>query len=59
MSEPRGHMVLKEGELSFKSREYISAIHSLRHLRDGEIDGIVECITALDLLLKEKLDEKL
>lgn len=59
MSEFRGSMVLKERELSHKSSEYISAIHALRHLNDDEIYGIVECITTLDLLLKEKLEKKL
>ncbi|KAF5044218.1 hypothetical protein DSECCO2_494100 [anaerobic digester metagenome] len=59
MSEYEGHMVLKKGELSQKSSEYISAIHALRYLGDGEIFGVVEAITTLDLLLMEKVKEKL
>ena len=54
-----GSMILKGRELSHKSREYISAIHALRHLNDDEIYGIVEYITTLDLLLKEKIEKKL
>lgn len=59
MSEYKGSMVLKEGELNHKSSEYISAIHALRHLEDDEIFGVVEAITALDLLLMEKVEKKL
>lgn len=58
MSENKGDMVLKNGELSYKSGEYISAIHALKYLRDDEIYGIVECITNLDLLLMEKVRER-
>lgn len=59
MSEYEGSMVLKEGELSHKSSEYISAIHALRYLDDDEILGVVESITELDLLLREKVEKKL
>jgi hypothetical protein len=59
MNDYKGHMVLKEGELSQKSMEYISAIQALRYLEDGEIFGVVEAITKLDLLLMEKVEEKL
>lgn len=58
LSEYESHTVLKEGELSQKSDEYMSAIHALRYLGDDEIYGIVECIAKLDSLLKEKLDKK-
>jgi hypothetical protein len=59
MSETEGDMVLKDGELSHKSGEYISAIHALRYLNDDEIYGIVECITELDSLLMDKVEARL
>lgn len=59
MSDNKGHMPLKVEELRQKSSEYISAIHALRYLGDGEIDGVVEAITSLDLLLNEKVEKKL
>ena len=59
MSDYQGHMVLKKGELTQKSSEYISAIHALRYLNNGEIFGVVEAITTLDLLLQDKVEKKL